>query len=109
MGMNVTVYQFDLEVLLNDLVKKGVPSKDIALSGLREFGTVFGNSYLILQNDFWEKYNSYFEVAEFFDRAYGCAESFACFLDKREEMFGCGANCEEVADELGIELQDSED
>jgi len=108
MGVSINLKKLNLETLLNSLQESGAPKdKDLLLKILSEFGIVSGDDYIILHNEHYEDYNAYFEVAEFFDRAYGLDCFYECFCKPSERIDG--TNAEEVSEKLGIELAEKED
>ena len=70
---------------------------------LISFGEKIDDTYLLLQNEAWEDYNSYYSVAEFIDRYFGIEDSFSVICGSMREAT-CNVSVSEVEYELKIEL-----
>lgn len=96
MGRSVNLYSYDYEKLKNELIKYCGAKTEEETKKLEEiltdFGNIIGDRYIILNNEFWEDYSCYYNVASVIDNAFGRDDSFGevfCVfrdetMDKRE-------------------------
>ena len=97
MGRNVVLKKAKVNILSESLMNahKEIDSKDKLVEILSQFGEVDGDNYYILNNEFYEDYNSYYELSAFLDEFYGIVDSFECIMHGTDEAV-CNMNCEEV-------------
>ncbi|MGG2024165.1 hypothetical protein AB1282_00445 [Gottfriedia sp. S16(2024)] len=108
MGRSVDMNVGDYGKIREELVTVGVKDEPFLDEILLAFGHKSGSDYFLLNNEYWEDYNSYYNVSTFIDRYYGVKDSFYAFL---RNMTEATANMciYEAAAELGVELPESED
>jgi hypothetical protein len=111
MGMSVDVHSYDYEKLVEKLQKIGASDKALLEKILAKFGERIGDRYILVNNEYWDEYNSYYNLPNLIDSAFGIKDSFDIFLngedcDRRDVNFNA-SDCE-VAEELGIELLEEE-
>lgn len=103
MGRAVELKVGNYDTVLNKLVDKfEIEDVEFLEKVLLSFGEKLGDSYVLLHNEYYEEFNSYFNVAEFIDRYYD-VDSFNVFLDNMTEGVS-NMNTYDVADNLGVEL-----
>lgn len=104
MGVSIDLYIYNYDSLRKKLSQIG--AKDPLLSQiLEECGTVFGDAYVILNNELWDGYSPFYNVATLIDSAFNVKDSFDVFLNTRES----GINAVElydVAERLEITLDE---
>jgi hypothetical protein len=109
MGRYVELKKGNYEKIKSELVSR-FNIEDIAFleKVLLAFGEKIDDQYLLLNNEYWEEFNSYYGLSNFIDSYFGIEDSFDVFL---EEMTDATANCgvHEVADELGVELPERDE
>lgn len=90
MGQSVNLYSYDKKKLVQRLVEKTsiASDEDIELLNkiLDEFGSTIGDRYVILENNFWEEYDCYYELGFAIDEAFGCKNSMDFYMDVTEEL-----------------------
>lgn len=103
MGRSVELKVGNYDTILNQLVESfKIEDVEFLEKVLLSFGEKLGDSYVLLHNEYYEEFNSYFNVSEFIDRYYN-VDSFRVFLDNMSEGVS-NMNAYEVADSLGVEL-----
>jgi hypothetical protein len=96
---------------INEIVEKlmsehkEIDSKDMLIKILGSFGEIIGDTYIILNNEHWEEYNSYYNVSSFIDMYFGCKDSFDVICYSMKEAV-CNMNKHEVADLLGLKFRE---
>ena len=70
-----------------------------------EFGAVIGKRFVLIWNEYYDEYNPASEFLDFITRYYGASEDDDFWLEGGATVTG-GANADEVASELGINLPD---
>lgn len=84
MGVSVGLYSYDCKGLVNELKEytKAQDTKEIE-EILLLGGSIVGDRYIILNNEFWDEYNAYFGVSEIIDKKFNVQDSFRIFLDDK--------------------------
>ena len=115
MGRCVDMIKVDIEPFKDCIIKKlkvenTKENRDLIQRVLDKFGYTHEGAYIILNNEFTEDWNPYFNICTVLASAFGQSESkidlFDCFYDKKvkHDYLKSYADKYEVADELGIEL-----
>ena len=73
-----------------------------------EFGAVIGKRFVLIWNEYYDEYNPASEFLDFITRYYGVNEDDFFWLGGGIDVPG-GANADEVAYEVGIDLPEGED
>ena len=109
MGMSIDIHMFDIEKLKEAArktvtVKEGLlPVDELIDKALPKFGIVHDNYFVVQTADYWDDYCPWYEVNRFFESYYG--DYWDDAFDKAQVAWTYdGANADEIADELGIEL-----
>lgn len=107
MGTSVELQVGDYVQIREGLIEQGVPDDIFIDKILSKFGEAVGDRYFLLNNEFYEDFNSFYGVSDFIDKLYN-VDSFPVFLRQMSEASGCNRNIYDVADELGIELPEED-
>ena len=109
MGISIDLHVYDYDVLAKALIEKGA-TEPLLGKILEKCGYHLGGKYLLLNNEYYDGYSPYYNVAELVDCAFGIEDSFDVFLNITQDRNGINSvDKEEVAEELGIKLVDSDD
>jgi hypothetical protein len=116
MGLSFDIHVYDLRKLGESLtnayhVEEGQLRPLELLEKVRPlFGVTFDSKIFVMQNvEYWEDYSPWSEFIDLFDRYYGSDEGYAALLAAEVLWHYTGANADEVAEEIGIELPEAED
>jgi len=104
MSRSVTIEKCNFDKLVNDLMEKykKINNKKMLCKILLSFGEKIGDQYIILNNEYYEECNSYYNVAHLINSYFGCDFSFDVFCNNTNEMI-CNKSKYEVVINLGIE------
>jgi len=103
MGVYVDLYKFEYDKLVDELLKYDkIENKEMLERILKGFGEKCGDYYFLLNNEYYDEYNSYYEVANLINEYFGVEDSFNVFL-KLGDRANCNKHRYTVAEELGIE------
>lgn len=94
MGTNVELMRYNYDKLVKELMKvPGIDNKEILERILLEFGEKINDQYILLNNEFWEDYNCYYNVSIVIDNVFKCKDSFDifCFNKNIDEVEMIGA------------------
>lgn len=119
MGICIDIKKVKLEPLKDCIIEKlkvenSELNREKIQTILNEFGETFNDTYIILNNEYYEDGNPYYNVLDVVAWAFGQdAEKvylFDCFFDKRVKMLEGISYGEkyEMAEKLGIEPVESE-
>jgi hypothetical protein len=108
MGISIDVNLYEKDKLLQKLEAWGAKDKELTMKILEACGTFLGDTYVLLNNELYDGYSPYYNVAELFDSAFDGEDSFDIFLHEYREGINA-VDLDDVADELGITLKDDED
>lgn len=110
MSMSIDINVIDINLLKKEM-KKIVKPKDDKLDidtlidrVLPEFGIVYNGLFIVQTADYWDDYCSSYQCTEFFERYYQIEELYDVFSKARVAWRYEGANADDVADTLNIEL-----
>lgn len=112
MGVSIALHIYNKDELLRQLEEWGAADRILAIKILEECGTFLGDSYVLLNNEFWDGYSPYFNVATLFDAAFHKEDSFDIFLNRKGVGRTEGVNSveiDEVAERLGITIPEEKD
>ena len=111
MSVDVDLHKVKYAKYLNELMKlEEVNDKETLEKILLKFGEKIGDYYILLNNEYYNDYNSYynlFSLIDFYfkiDDTYPNKSSHEVFLNLCEEMVA-NRNRYDVAYELGIEVE----
>ena len=104
MGISIDLYKYDYTTLVADLMSvDGINDQKKLEMILSECGEIIHDTYLILNNEYYEDGNPYYSVAVLIDLAFSVEDSFDVTLKNRK----CAkdyVNVDDVAKKLNIEL-----
>lgn len=115
MSVCVDLNRYDYEKTKRALLEKTKEKDETMIDKiLQEFGTKIDNDYIILNNEFWEDYNCFYNVMEFIERYYGFEDGdvYECFIRSIKEEMTDYKDIEQACENLGIDidtLYDDED
>jgi|SRR6185503_8679050 len=110
MGMSVGAYLIDTQILKEEVDKLKTRGEiEILDKALTEFGPEIDGKILVLQCDYWEEYSTYFELMRFIELYFGIEDDFEVVNKAVAHEVDHGINANEVAEEIGVELPESED
>ncbi|MGG3045719.1 hypothetical protein ABEO76_21570 [Bacillus anthracis] len=88
--------------------KYGIEDRDFLEKIITTFGEVVGDTFIILNNEKQEEYNSYYNLSRFLDRYYHIEGSFDVMLELEKEMV-TNVSIYEAEENLDVELDDKEE
>lgn len=104
MGQSIDLHIYELDKLKAALNKRGAQG-ELLDKILAKCGSVFGNNYVLLNNEVWDGGSPYYNLSSLIDSAFGIEDSFDDLLHGKYQTEGINyVELEEVADELGITL-----
>lgn len=110
MGVYVDLYKINFEDYINELMKEPkINDRKMLKKIMLEFGEKIGDQFILLNNEYYEDYNSYYSMFHLIDsyfeiEEYVDIESFDVFLEMREEMVS-NMNQYEVAEGLELDIE----
>lgn len=109
MGVSIELRIGNFNKIVEELTNK-IGKNDIEMLEkiLLQFGERIDDNYLLLNNEYWDEFNSYYGIAELIDRYYGIKNSFDVFLYNMKEA-NANWNVYDASRELGIDLPDSDE
>jgi len=116
MGRSIDLYSYDYEKLLNKTLEVcKTEEKELVEKILLSCGNKIGDRYVILNQEFWEDCNCYYNVARALERIFKIDDVFgevfctytAIETDKHELIDAIEIN--QIEDKLGIEIPDYDD
>lgn|SRR5690606_3743901 len=108
MGISIEVRVGDFNEIKTELISRFKIEDEVFLEKiLLQFGEKIGDKYVLLNNEFWDEFNSYYGISTFIDRYYSVEDSFDIFLRMKE--VNANWNVYDAADELGVELPEEEE
>lgn len=109
MGININLEKCNFNELVNNLMtQRNIKDQKMLEKILLAFGEKTGDIYYLLNNEKWEDYNSYYNVATFIDKYFGIEDSFDIICDLTKDAI-CNQGIYEVAECLGIQLYNDYD
>ncbi|EOO11359.1 hypothetical protein [Bacillus cereus] len=109
MGTYVELHKIPFTKFVNELVEKyRIEDRDFLEKIITTFGEVVGDTFIILNNEKQEEYNSYYNLSRFLDRYYHIEGSFDVMLELEKEMV-TNVSIYEAEENLDVELDDEEE
>lgn len=110
MGCSIDFYKLNYDELIQRL-RIRIGNKDLEnLEGIvLKFGIKLDNDFYILNNEYCEEYNSYYNLSTFLDRYYDIESSFDDIYLFTEDVEYISTSLEEAEEELGIKLPEEKD
>lgn len=106
MSSDVELHKYNWDELLASLGNIGITNTQLLERVLLAFGDRCGDCYYLLNNEFWDEYDSYYEIASLIDSLFDIDEdnnSFNVFLEIGERLEMCKSRYD-VSDELELEI-----
>jgi len=109
MGMSIDIHVIDIEKLKKAATKKlkisegQLTPSELIDKALPKFGIVHDGMFTVQTADYWDDYCPWYQVNDFFDRYYH-TDFYDIFSEAQVAWFYEGANADDVASELDIEL-----
>ncbi len=112
MGVDIELYKVKYNEYIKELMKKEeVDDQEMLERILLEFGEKIGEYYILLNNEYYEDYNSYYNLFAVIDSYFKIddvspnEDSHEIFLDISEEMVA-HKDKYDVAEKLNLEIDD---
>jgi hypothetical protein len=109
MSMSFDAYIVSIPKMKELLAGYGVPDTSLLDKALPKFGEVENDTMLLMNVEYWDEYNSYFELMRFIEGIYGIKTGYEVVSGAELRKVTHGANADEVAEELGVELPDEDE
>ena len=110
MGISIDLHIYNKYELLKGLSEWGTTDTALSIKILESCGTFFGDNYVLLNNEYHEDGNPYYNVAKLFDSAFKKEDSFHVFCFKVESVEGKNwVEVDDIAAELGFEIIEEEE
>ena len=109
MGYDIEVYKYKFKELKKSFMKlPKVNDEDLLTKIMLEFGEVIGDYYIILDNDYWEDGDCFYNLSNMIDKVFKIEDSFDVLLEQRESMVSY-KELYEAYDNLGLEEPEEEE
>lgn len=87
MGMDIDVYKYKFKELKKSFMElPGVNDEDLLTKIMLEFGEVIGDYYIILDNDYYEEGNCFYNLPNMIDKVFNTEDSFDVLLKQRKSL-----------------------
>lgn len=111
MGISIDLHSYDLKKLIKLLMSKGVTDEEKLRKILLDFGSVVGNRYILLNNEYYEDANCFYLLSQVIDAIFGKqVDSFDAFCGEREktgyEEMVSYMSPDDIDEKYGLELND---
>lgn len=102
MGMYIELEKCNFKTLVDKLMEDPkIDDREMLEKILKGFGEVIGDTYLLLDNEFYEEYNSYYELERLLE-SYFRVDCFDIIMKECREV-NANQSASDVAELLGIE------
>jgi len=109
MGISIDLHIYNTYDLLAGLREWGAEDRELSIKILENCGSFFGSSYVLLNNEYYDGGNPYYNVAKLFDSAFKKEDSFNVFCFKVTSVEGKNwVEVDDIAAELGFEIIEEE-
>lgn len=109
MGYDIEVYKYKFKELKKSFMElPRVNDDDLLTKIMLEFGEVIGDYYIILDNDYWEDGDCFYNLSNMIDKVFKTEGSFDVLLEQRECMVSY-KELYEAYDNLGLEEPEEEE
>lgn len=105
MGISIDVKIYKTAELKAKLREHGATDDQLTQNILEACGMFFGDSYVLLNNEYGDGYSPYYNVAQLFDSAFNRDDFFDIFLKSATQGISY-VDVGEVAENLGITLRE---
>ena len=109
MGYNIEVYKFKFKELKKSFMElPEVNDEDLLTKIMLEFGEVIGDSYIILDNEYYEDGDCFYNLPNMIDKVFNTEDSFDVLLKQRELLLSY-KELYDAYDNLGLEEPEEEE
>ena len=109
MGIDIDVYKYNLKKLKKSFMElPEVNDEDLLTKIMLEFGEVIGDSYIILDNEYYEDGNCFYNLSSMIDQVFETKDSFNVLLDQRESVLSY-KELYDAYNNLGLEEPEEEE
>lgn len=109
MGYNIEVYKYNLKKLKKSFMElPEVNDEDLLTKIMLEFGEVIGDSYIILDNEYYEDGNCFYNLPNMIDKVFNTEYSFDVLLKQRELLLS-HKELYDAYENLGLEEPEEEE
>lgn len=109
MGYDIEIYKYKYKELKKSFMElPGVNDEDLLTKIMLEFGEVIGDYYIILDNDYYEDGNCFYNLPNMIDKVFKTEDSFGVLLEHRESLLSY-KELYEAYENLGLEEPEDEE
>lgn len=109
MGYDIEVYKYKFKELKKSFMElPRVNDEDLLTKIMLEFGEVIGDYYIILDNDYYEDGDCFYNLSNMIDKVFNTEDSFNILLEQREYVVSY-KELYEAYDNLGLEEPEEEE
>ena len=105
MGIEIEIYKYEWNKLIDDLLKLGIEDKTMLEELLLYCGEKENNSYYLLNNEAWEDSNCFYVLSDVIDQYFNINDSFDIFL-KLGKHLDMSRDIYEIGEKFGIKLDE---
>jgi hypothetical protein len=108
MSVNIELYKYNWDRLTLSLRGLGIEDTELLGKILLEFGERCGNRYYILNNEYYDEYNSYYNVISFIRECFNIEDDHtvhSIFMKNRKPVESAGRSELDVQDRLGFDSE----
>lgn len=123
MGICVDLYKYDKQKLINEILRVGkIEEKEenlILINFILDcFGDTIGEKYILLNNEFWQNGNCYYNISTVFEKVFNIPDendffgNVFCYPEYQEEMICYKEEydvLEEIEEKFGIKIEFEEE
>lgn len=109
MGIDIDVYKYKFKELKKSFMElPGVNDEDLLTKIMLEFGEVIGDYYIILDNEYYEDGNCFYNLPNMIDKVFNTENSFDVLLKQRKSLLSYKGLID-AYENLGLEEPEDED
>ena len=109
MGYDIEVYKYNLKELKKSFMElPEINDEDLLTKIMLEFGEVIGDYYIILDNEYYEDGNCFYNLSSMIDKVFNTEDSFDVLLKQREFLLS-HKELYDAYDNLGLEEPEEEE
>ena len=109
MGYNIDVYKFKFKELKKSFMElPEINDEDLLTKIMLEFGEVIGDYYIILDNEYYEDWNCFYNLSSMIDKVFNTEDSFDVLLKQRTPLVSY-KELHEAYENLGLEEPEEEE
>ena len=109
MGYDIEVYKYNLKKLKKSFMElPEVNDEDLLTKIMLEFGEVIGDYYIILDNEYYEDGDCFYNLPNMIDKVFNTGGSFDVLLKQRESVLSYKGLID-AYENLGLEEPEDEE